>query len=101
VELRDAIERIVLDFPGYGYRRVTQARRRRGGPVHHQRVRRVMRDESVLCQLKRRFVVTTDSAHGYRTDPHLLADATRDRRDRRDPAGVADITSIRLPTTVV
>lgn len=23
VELRDAIERIVLEFPGYGYRRVT------------------------------------------------------------------------------
>ncbi|NWF80024.1 MAG: hypothetical protein HXY37_08245 [Chloroflexi bacterium] len=29
VALRDAIERIVLEFPGYGYRRVTQDRGRR------------------------------------------------------------------------
>jgi hypothetical protein len=30
VALRDAIERVLLDFPGYGYRRVTQALRRAG-----------------------------------------------------------------------
>ena len=30
VELRDAIERIVLEFPGYGYRRVTAELRREG-----------------------------------------------------------------------
>ncbi len=28
--LRDAIERIVLEFPGYGYRRVTRALQRDG-----------------------------------------------------------------------
>jgi putative transposase len=95
--LRDAIERIVLDFPGYGYRRVTQALRRAGwGPINHKRVLRVMREESLLCQLKRRFVVTTASAHGYRTYPNLLAGATLDRLDQ---AWVADITYIRLPTT--
>jgi putative transposase len=98
IELRDAIERLVLDFPGYGYRRVTQALRRRGWLVNHKRVLRVMREESLLCQLKRRFVVTTDSAHGYRTYPNLLAGATLDGLDR---AWVADITYIRLPTTFV
>jgi putative transposase len=56
VELRDAIERIVLEFPGYGYRRVTQALRREGWVVNHKKVLRVMREESLLCQLKRRFV---------------------------------------------
>lgn len=105
VALRDAIERIVLDFPGYGYRRVTQALCRSGwGPINHKRVLRVMREESLLCQLKRRFVVTTDSAHGYRTYPNLLAAATLDRLDRLDrldQAWVADITYIRLPTTFV
>jgi len=30
IELRDAIERIVLEFPGYGYRRVTKELYRRG-----------------------------------------------------------------------
>ena len=96
--LRDAIERIVLDFPGYGYRRVTKALQRDGRPVNHKRVLRVMREESLLCQLKRRFVATTDSAHGYRTYPNLLAGAVLDGLDW---AWVADITYIRLPTTFV
>jgi putative transposase len=97
--LRDASERIVLDCPGYGYRRVTQALRRSGwGPVNHKRVLRVMREEALWCQLKRHFVMTTDSTHGYRTYPNLLADATLDRLDQ---AWVADSTSIRLPTTFV
>lgn len=87
----------MLDCPGYGYRRVTHALRRAGwGPINHIRVRRVMRQESLLCQLKRRCVVTTDSTHGYRAYPNLLAGATLDRLDQ---AWVADITSIRLPTT--
>ncbi len=97
--LRDAIERIVLDFPGYGYRRVTWALRRAGWrPINHKRVLRIMREESLLCQLKRRFVVTTDAAHGYRTYPHLLKGAALDHLDQ---AWVADLTYIRLPTTFV
>ena len=71
VPLRDAIERIVLAFPGYGYRRVTQALQRDGWTVNHKRVLRVMREESLLCQLKRRFVLTTDSAPRWRTYPNL------------------------------
>ncbi len=65
-DLRDAVERVTLDFPGYGYRRVTHALQRAGWSVNHKRVLRVMRQESLLCQLKRRFLVTTDSAHGLR-----------------------------------
>jgi len=65
VELRDTIERIILDFPGYGYRRVTHALKRTGLIVNHKRVLRIMREESLLCQLKRHFVHTTDSQHRY------------------------------------
>ena len=65
VELRDTIERIILDFPGYGYRRVTHALIRNGWSVNHKRVLRVMREESLLCHLKRQFVPTTDSHHPY------------------------------------
>lgn len=43
VALRDAIEQIVLEFPGYGYRRVTKALMREGWVVNHKRVLRVMR----------------------------------------------------------
>ncbi len=52
VELRDAIERITLEFPGYGYRRVTEQLHREEWEVNHKRVLRVMRRESLLCQLK-------------------------------------------------
>jgi len=93
--LRDAIERLVLEFPGYGYRRVTKALQREDWDVNHKRVLRVMRQESLLCQLQRRFVVTTDSAHGLRTYPNLLAEATLAGPDQ---AWVADLTYIRLPT---
>ncbi len=96
--LRDAIERLVLDFPGYGYRRVTKALQRDGWAVNHKRVLRVMRREALLCQLERRFIVTTDSAHGLRTYPNLLADAVLAAPDQ---AWVADITYIRLPTAFV
>jgi hypothetical protein len=38
--LRDQIERIILEFPGYGYRRVTHALAREGMAVNHKRVLR-------------------------------------------------------------
>jgi transposase InsO family protein len=100
VGLRDAIEALLLEFPGYGYRRVTHALARAGWTVNHKRVLRVMREESLLCHLKRRFVptVTTDSRHGFPTYPNLLATAALTTPDQ---AWVADITYIRLPTTFV
>jgi len=93
--LRDAIEEIVLAFPGYGYRRVTHALARNGWEINHKRVLRVMREESLLCQLKRRFVATTDSQHGLRRYPNRMKDLVIDHLDQ---VWVADITYIRLPT---
>ncbi len=98
VALRDAIEWIVLQFPGYGYRRVTQTLKRDGWAINHKRVLRVMREEALLCQLKRRFVPTTDSTHAYRRYPNRLKAAVLDAPNQ---AWVADITYIRLPTTFV
>jgi predicted DNA-binding transcriptional regulator AlpA len=34
LDLRDAIERVTLEFPGYGYRRVTHALQRDGWAVN-------------------------------------------------------------------
>lgn len=96
VVLRDAIERIVLEFPGYGYRRVTAALRREGWTVNHKRVLRIMRQESLLCQLKRRFVPTTDSAHAFGRYPNLIKDIEIDRLDQ---VWISDITYVRLPTS--
>ena len=50
VELRDAIECLILEFAGYGYGRVTHALKRAGWIVKQKRVLRIMREESLLCQ---------------------------------------------------
>jgi transposase InsO family protein len=94
VELRDAIERIVLEFPGYGYRRVTKELHRRGWAVNHKRVLRVMRQESLLCQIERRFKPTTDSVHSFGRYPNLIKEALI---EAPDTAWSADITYVRLP----
>ncbi len=97
LDLRDAIEHIVLEFPGYGYRRVTAALKREGWSVNHKRVLRIMREESLLCQIKRRFVPTTDSAHHvFGTYPNLIKDTEPEGIDQ---VWLSDITYIRLPTT--
>ena len=97
VRLRDAIERLVLAFPGYGYRRVTAALQREGWAINQKRVLRVMRQESLLCELKRRWVKTTDSQHGLRVYPNLLAGCGWRRLTKIDEAWVADLSYIRLP----
>ena len=96
VALRAAIEELALAFPGYGYRRVTHALRRAGWRVNGKRVVRIMREEALLCQLQRRFVVTTTGRPGLGDYPNRLR-ATPPRRPNQ--AWVADITYIRLPTT--
>jgi putative transposase len=96
VALRDRIEEIVLAFPGYGYRRVTKQLQREGWAINHKRVLRIMQEESLLCQLRRRWVKTTDSDHGLRTYPNLLARAGWRALTGVNQAWVADITYIRL-----
>lgn len=93
VRLRDAVEDVCADFPGYGYRRVTHHLAREGWQVNHKRILRVMREESLLCHLKRRWVPTTDSEHGLRVYPNLLLDLEVDALDQ---VWMADITYIRL-----
>jgi putative transposase len=99
IALRDQIEDIILEFPGYGYRRVTHALARQGWPINHKRVLRIMQEESLLCHLKKKFVVTTtNSCHGFPVYPNVLAGATLSAPDQ---AWVADFTYIRLRSAFV
>ena len=98
VALRDAIEKIILDFSGYGYRRVTRALQRDGWKVNHKHVLRIMHEESLLCQIKRHFVRTTDSHHPFPIYPNLVNGRTPDAPDR---IWVADLTYIRLRSEFV
>jgi putative transposase len=91
--LRDAIERLCLSFPGYGYRRVTAQLHRDGWQVNHKRVLRVMREESLLCRLKRVFRPAS-SGSTRAAYPNLLKGRELTGLDQ---AWVVDITYIRLP----
>jgi transposase InsO family protein len=92
--LRDRIEEIVLEFPGYGYRRVTKTLEREQRRVNHKRVLRIMRAESLLCQLKRRWVATTDSRHDHMRYLNLVKGQIVTTLNQ---LWIADITYIRLP----
>ena len=61
MDLRDAIQRVALEWPSYGRRRITRELHRRGWAVNWKRVYRLMREDNLLCVRKRKFVVTTDS----------------------------------------
>jgi putative transposase len=93
VDLQDEIGKIVLEYPGHGYRRVTREFTRRGYRVNRERVLRIMRQGDWLCRVRRRGNRTTDSDHGLALYPNLLKDRAITGLDR---VWVADITYIRL-----
>lgn len=93
VVLRDQIQRLALEFPAYGYRRITAQLQRDGWIVNHKRVLRLMREDNLLCLRKRRFVVTTDSAHGLLVYPNLAPTLTVTGINQ---LWLSDITYVRL-----
>ena len=93
MELRDAIHRIALEWPSYGRPRITEELRRQGWTVNPKRVRRLLREDNLLCLRKRKFLVTTDSNHGRKVYPNLAGQMTLTGLDQ---LWVADITYVRL-----
>ncbi len=93
MDLRDAVQRIALEMPSYGRRCITKELRRRGWQVNAKRVRRLMREDNLLCIRKRKFVVTTDSAHSLRVYPNLARQMVLTDVDQ---LWRADITYVRL-----
>ncbi len=93
MELRDAIQRIALEFPSYGRPRITAELRRRGWEVNPKRVYRILQEDNLLCLRRRKFVVTTDSSHGLKVYPNLAKDLVVTGLNQ---LWVADITYIRL-----
>jgi putative transposase len=93
VELRDQLQRIAMEWPAYGSRRITAQLRRDGWQINRKRVQRLMREDNLLCLRRRKFVVTTDSAHGWTVYPNLAASLTVSTINQ---LWLADITYIRL-----
>jgi len=93
MDLRDAIQRIALEWPSYGRPRITAELRRHGWKVNPKRVYRILREDNLLCIRKRKFMVTTDSNHGRKIYPNLARTMVLTGMDQ---LWVADITYIRL-----
>ena len=97
-ELRDAIQKVALEWPAYGRRRVTAELKRRGWQVNHKRVHRMMREDNLLCLRRRKFLATTDSNHNRPVYPNVAAAM---QTTGTDQLWVADITYIRLQSEFV
>lgn len=93
IELRDALQKVALEMPAYGYRRVTAELKRRGWAVNHKRVLGIMRADNLLCLRRKSFVRTTDSQPGWPIYPNLVPQLVLTGVDQ---LWVADITYIRL-----
>jgi putative transposase len=93
MELRDEMQKIALEWASYGSRRITQDLRARGFEVNRKRVQRLMREDNLLCVVKRKLVVTTDSGHGLKVYPNRAASMILTGVDQ---LWIADITYIRL-----
>jgi transposase InsO family protein len=93
MDIRDEMQKIAVDSPAYGYRRITVELQNRGFVINHKRVLRMMRQDNLLCVRRRRFVVTTDSRHNLPIYPNLAGQMVLTAINQ---LWVADITYIRL-----
>jgi transposase InsO family protein len=97
-DLRGKIEAICLEFPRYGYRRVTAALKRGGLWINHKKVLKLMKESDLLCQVKRKWKKTTDSKHQFPRYTNLIKGMTIERLNE---VWVSDITYIRIRTGFV
>jgi len=98
MDLRDAIQRIALEMPSYGRPRITAELRRRAWVVNAKRVHRILREDNLLCLRRRKFLVTTDSRHGFPIYPNLAGEL---QLTDINQLWIADITYIRLEVEFV
>ncbi len=97
-DLRDRIEVICLEFPRYGYRRVTHQLKHEGKLVNHKKVLRLMRESDLLCRVNRKWIATTNSDHQFPVYPNLIGGMAVSRLNQ---VWIADITYIRIRTGFV
>ena len=97
-DLRDKIEAICLEFPRYGYRRVTHQLKHEECQVNHKKVLRLMKESDLLCRVKRKWVRTTDSRHHFPRYPNLIKGMVISQLNQ---VWLADITYIRIRTGFV
>lgn len=91
--LCEDLSALAVDYPTYGYRRLTALLRRQGQEVNHKRVQRLMRVMGLQRPVKRRKARTTNSDHAFPRYPNLVR---TEQAKHPDAIWVADITYVRL-----
>jgi putative transposase len=99
-DLRDKIQAVALENRFYGYRRIGQELwRRHGLQINHKHLRRLMREDNLLCLRQKPFVpYTTNSRHEFPIVPNLTRGLVPTGLDQ---IWVADITYVRLAAQFV
>lgn len=97
-DLQDRIEQICVEWPRYGYRRVTHQLQDEEWGVNHKKVARIMREKSLQCRVKKKWITTTDSNHRFWIYRNRLRGLPITRTNQ---VWVADITYIRLLTEFI
>ena len=98
-DLRDRIEYLQAEYSCYGYRTIgKQLYRQYSLVVNSKRLLRVMRRYNLFQEVKKRFVVTTDSEHPYPVYPNRLKGRAVSGINQ---VWVADLTYIRIQTGFV
>jgi len=98
LDVRDEMQKIAVEFPYYGWRRMQEELKARGWMVNHKRLKRLMREDNLMCLRRRKFVLTTDSNHNRPIYPNLAGEMEVNGLNQ---LWVADITYIRLETEFV
>ena len=84
-ELIAAIEAVVVEWPTYGYRRVTAQLRGQEWVVNHKRVQRLMQEMGLQVKIKRKTRKATNSGHSFPRYPNRLAEPFGYAQDRLAP----------------
>jgi putative transposase len=92
--LKELIDKVHMDFPYYGYRRLQKHLAREGYPVNSKRLRRVMRKFGLYPVIWKSFKVqTTQSDHNLPVFPNFLRGVVETGLNQ---VWVADLTYIRI-----
>jgi len=98
-ELRDLVQRLSLENPRYGYRRITALVRREGLAVNHRRIARMREEDSLLALRGAAFrPATTDGHHSHVRWPNLARGLVLTGLNQM---WAADITYVRLADAFV
>ena len=97
-QLVERIREVCAEWPACGHRRVTAELQAEGRIVNHNKFMRLMKENGLTVQPRRRFIATTDSDHDGPTFPNLAENVVSKKRNQ---LWVADITYIAIATRFV